>query len=1171
MQKRSGSGKKKTCAKTAKTGSAALKRPSLRLSPEKSVKKTGTVSRSEMERLFRERTEELRIHQIELETQNEELRTSQRLFEASRRKYADLYDLAPVGYFSLDTAGLITEVNLTGAGLLGYDKQFLLSKPFLLFIESGDRTIFEQKRAVFATGSRRECEIRLLRKDGSFFYARLECASRGNKGTGDPGHIRMAIIDITERKQADELNEAMGRIHTILHAKIRFDSIMQQVVAEASKALGCDTAAVSLRTANGWTVRYVSGLPASVIGSMMNDEEEPHAVLAIQTKEPVVVNAAAADPRVNREHLKKWGIRAVMVVPILEGSEPVGVIFFNHQSGRRVFETGHVNFARELCNALSLALANAKLFEQLQSELHERGKAEKSLRRSEEELRAMFDSSGVGISQADPATGRLLRVNRRWTRMMGYAEAELKDMTFSELTHPDDRQADWEGFSRLVRGEIQSYEVEKRLIRKDGGVIWCLVTVNLIRDAAGKPVRTVGVISDITDRRLSDARILRQNRMLDGINRILGAALTSRTEEDLGSICLAIAEEVSQSKFGFIGDIGRDDLFYIIAMSSPGWDPGTMNDKTGQHRPAGGFKLHGLYGRVLVDGKPLLANNPASHEHSIGLPQGHPPLTAILGVPLRFNGKIIGMIGLANRKDGYTTEDSDALASLSVAMVQALMRKRAEQALRVSEERYRSLVTLTPFPMFLSSGYRIQWTNPAAVRIFNARSEADLLGRSLLDLFHASYHEDIKKRVALLRKGMFTGTVEEKIITLNGEVRDVEVTPVSFVSDTGFTTLLILNDTTERKQAEASLRENEEQFERLFQATNDGIVMHPLTTDSIQSTFIHANDAICRMLGYSPEEMKRLAVSDIILQEDAESVSHEREIMLRDRVLLHQKTLLAKNGSRIPVEINTRIFEHRGVLMALSVIRDITERKRSEEALQNLNAELSGNLEELAALNREQEAFIYSVSHDLREPLRSIAGFSELLAKQYDGVLDKRAGDYLNRVTMGATRMNRIIDDLLQLSGVSRRGIARETVDMSGIAAGIIGELREAQPDRKVAADVQAPVSAEADPGLIELALSNLLRNAWKFTAGTENARIEFGAAAQAGKTVYYVKDNGAGFDPELAGRLFLPFQRLHPELDFEGTGIGLAIVDRIVRRHGGAIWAEGKKNAGAAFYFTLT
>jgi signal transduction histidine kinase len=215
------------------------------------------------------------------------------------------------------------------------------------------------------------------------------------------------------------------------------------------------------------------------------------------------------------------------------------------------------------------------------------------------------------------------------------------------------------------------------------------------------------------------------------------------------------------------------------------------------------------------------------------------------------------------------------------------------------------------------------------------------------------------------------------------------------------------------------------------------------------------------------------------------------------------------------------------------------------------------------------EAFNYSVSHDLRAPLRPLEGFAAVLMAEYADSLDERARDYLGRIRAAATRMNQLIDDLLELSKISRSAVRRKPVDVGALATEVLRELRVAEPTRKVDLTVAPGLTAAADARLLQIALENLLRNAWKFTRTRPRAHIEIGARPD-GERAFFVKDDGVGFDPAFASRLFQPFQRLHRATEFEGTGIGLAIVQRIVGAHGGRIWAEASPGAGACFCFTL-
>jgi signal transduction histidine kinase len=242
---------------------------------------------------------------------------------------------------------------------------------------------------------------------------------------------------------------------------------------------------------------------------------------------------------------------------------------------------------------------------------------------------------------------------------------------------------------------------------------------------------------------------------------------------------------------------------------------------------------------------------------------------------------------------------------------------------------------------------------------------------------------------------------------------------------------------------------------------------------------------------------------------------------------------------------------------------EVEERKKVEKALEEY-------AQELQIANKELEAFSYSVSHDLRAPLRAMDGFSKVLLEDYAGNLDQQGKQCLEHIRSGSQRMGRLIDDILSLSKVVRAEIKLEKVDISGLATTIAAELKRTDPGRKVDFVIRQGLEATGDINLLNVALQNLLGNAFKFTSARPDARIEFGIERRDGQSVYFVRDNGAGFDARYIDKLFKPFERLHSEKEFPGTGIGLVTVQRIIQRHGGAVWAEGQVNRGASFYFTL-
>ncbi|MFP4164075.1 MAG: sensor histidine kinase [Chitinispirillaceae bacterium] len=238
------------------------------------------------------------------------------------------------------------------------------------------------------------------------------------------------------------------------------------------------------------------------------------------------------------------------------------------------------------------------------------------------------------------------------------------------------------------------------------------------------------------------------------------------------------------------------------------------------------------------------------------------------------------------------------------------------------------------------------------------------------------------------------------------------------------------------------------------------------------------------------------------------------------------------------------------------VAEELQARRKAEEGLKTANEEL--------------QAFSYSVSHDLRSPLRTVRGFSTFLKEDYSDILDETGKDFLDRIVRGVDQMGMLIDDMLSLSRVSNQEMVTEEVDLSALARSVVNNLQQNDPERRVEVRVEDELSAFGDQRLLQIAFANLLGNAWKYTSKTDNPRIEIGSFSRNRETVYYVKDNGAGFSMDLADRLFKPFQRLHTDKEFSGTGIGLPIVGRVIRRHGGRIWTESEPGKGAVFYFTL-
>lgn len=299
----------------------------------------------------------------------------------------------------------------------------------------------------------------------------------------------------------------------------------------------------------------------------------------------------------------------------------------------------------------------------------------------------------------------------------------------------------------------------------------------------------------------------------------------------------------------------------------------------------------------------------------------------------------------------------------------------------------------------------------------------------------------------------------------------------------------------------------------------------------------------------------------------AASVSHRKDYSVRVPAVRS-----AAEVEQLVVTFNQMLAEIEGQNAAIEGARANLEQRVADRTreLEVRTGQLEVQGRELAAANRELEAFSYSVSHDLRAPLRAIDGFSKALLSDYSGTLDARGIHFLERVRAGTQKMAQLIDDMLHLAQVTRRPLERGEVDVTAVAREVAGELARRNPERRLDCVIAPGLRASADPHLLGIVFENLLGNAWKFTGNQREARVEVGQTEIAGQTAFFVRDNGAGFNAAYAAKLFGAFQRLHTESEFEGTGIGLATVKRIVARHGGAVSAEGVEGAGATFYFTL-
>ncbi len=376
-------------------------------------------------------------------------------------------------------------------------------------------------------------------------------------------------------------------------------------------------------------------------------------------------------------------------------------------------------------------------------------------------------------------------------------------------------------------------------------------------------------------------------------------------------------------------------------------------------------------------------------------------------------------------------------------------------------------------------------------------------------------------------------------------------------------------DAENRLLSRRKLEESEARYKLLFQ--NHHSIM--LVIDPFTGELVDANPAAASYYGWSREELLKMKIWDIntagrtSIQETMQEALTKKESIFRVQHRL-------KSGEIRDVDVYSGPIEYFGKKMLFSVIHDTTDRIKAENEVRELNLTLEQRVarrtRELEEANKDLESFAYSVSHDLRAPLRAIEGFSSLLYEESSSRLEVNSLHYIDRINKNVKKMSLLIDDLLRLSRISRQSMKNSTVDLSAMAREIVEELESQNPERKVAVFVQDGVSALCDRALIEQVIFNLLSNAWKFTAPAKEPSIRFEVSEIGPEKIFSISDNGIGFDMTYADKLFGPFQRLHAEKEYEGSGIGLSIVRRIIARHGGRIWTHAEPHKGATFYFTL-
>ena len=632
--------------------------------------------------------------------------------------------------------------------------------------------------------------------------------------------------------------------------------------------------------------------------------------------------------------------------------------------------------------------------EQLQREIVERRSAEDALAHERDLLHIIMDRVPDTIYFKDTAS-RFMRINRSQARVLGVntpeeaigkTDFDFFDEAFAREAYADELE--------VVRSKQPVVGKIERTRTADKHVCWFSTTKVPIVDEEGRVTGVVGISRDITELKQAEEQVSRHTVMLEAVNAVLRESLTCETDEEVARTCLAVAQELTGSKFGFVGELNDAGLFDTTAITNPGWDACKV-PRSDAIRLTKNMELRGVDRATLREGESRIVNDLTFHPDSVGIPEGHPPVTCFLGMPLKQAGRTIGMIGLANKESGYDLADQEAVETLSAAFVEALMRKRIEEGLRASKERYRALVDTSPVAVVTTDlEGRITYLSQRALELYGAESAEALLGKRIIQLIAPEEHgratETMKAALTeeVVRGSEFSFARRDGtrfVGELNvGRLDDFAGEPMSFVA--------VIRDVTERRQAE-------EDLQKLAQIVEHSRELVGLST--LDQKVVFLNESGARMLGVTPEEAARYTIMDFVPEEFQEQVEQEILPGLMERSVwqgdLQYKNI--KTGERTDVSATAFVIPdpHSGQSLYLAnVSLDITERVRAEEEQERLLvAERAQRL--LAEALREVAAAVNS-SLELQEVLSLALNHLSRLVECDSAVVMLRAGDGLEVV-----------------------------------------------------------------------------------------------------------------------------------------------------------------------------
>ncbi len=738
-------------------------------------------------------------------------------------------------------------------------------------------------------------------------------------------------------------------------------------------------------------------------------------------------------------------------------------------------------------------------------------------------LREIMDIVNDAIFIHDPSTGKILEVNKKACDSYQYSRKELKLLTTNDISsgvHPYTQKEAIKLMKKAASGKPQLFEWHAK--KKNGDLFWIEVNVQLSN--IENQLYLIAIERDITDKKIFIKELEESKRQITSLmSNLPGMAYRCKNDRD------------------WTMKIISDGCYQLT-----GYLPSDLIDNA----------KHSFNDLIIPEDRQFVWNETQAAN--------------LQKIPYQISYRIHtkdGEIRWVWEKGSQVNLENGDLEGFIMDITDL---KTTELELMESKSQFEAVVNVAPVGILIFNDEQdIIYSNQEQMEIFGYESDdyhntSQLLKLMIPDEKYQNYIKDeLNKRYrdSISMKKDFA-SFEFNATCKNGQVSMIEVR----IAHMGKLHIAVSMDMTARREAEKALIEKTEEMDSFFNLSIDLMCITDLA-----GQFHRLNPAWQKTLGYSLAELNHIDFLDLVHPEDLQLSSDALSILKGDNeIFKFENRYRCQDVSYRWLEWHAVPF---GSLLYLAA-RDTTDRIKTNDEIRELNAELENRVlqrtSDLAALNKELESFAYSVSHDLRAPLRSISGFSHALDEDFHEVLNDVGKDYLRRITDSASRMSDLIDSLLNLSRVARTEMSFTSLNLTKFANSIAEELRKTDPTRNVEFIIDPDLEAVGDAALINNVLQNLLGNAWKFASKTEKTRIEVGKMFNEGKTVFYVSDNGAGFDMKYANKLFQPFQRLHDLNDFPGSGVGLATVMRIINRHRGSIWAESIENVCTTFYFTL-